>query len=180
MLGQDSPRTYGRKRAWRLAGLPVADVCLHKHCSANPQMEKEGHKCTSIEGGMDKQARDKVVKEFRRVVLQSMRMKGCRAVLLLPAARTVLQLVPACPALCHPSLGRHLAPRTVAALRALRSQAASASSWGQNPLKHVLLASHPLACCREGTTKILISTDVLSRGFDVTQASRAGGEGVPA
>lgn len=28
-------------------------------------MEKEGHKCTSIEGGMDKQARDKVVKEFR-------------------------------------------------------------------------------------------------------------------
>ncbi len=32
-----------------------------------PQMEKEGHKCTSIEGGMDKQARDKVVKEFRWV-----------------------------------------------------------------------------------------------------------------
>lgn len=29
------------------------------------QMEKEGHKCTSIEGGMDKQARDKVVREFR-------------------------------------------------------------------------------------------------------------------
>ena len=32
---------------------------------------------------------------------------------------------------------------------------------------------------REGTTKILISTDVLSRGFDVTQAraGREGGEG---
>ena len=28
-------------------------------------METEGHKCTSIEGGMDKQARDKVVREFR-------------------------------------------------------------------------------------------------------------------
>jgi len=51
-------------------------------------MEKEGHKCTSIEGGMDKEARDKVVKEFR-----------------------------------------------------------------------------------DGTTKILISTDVLSRGFDVTQVT---------
>ncbi|KAL4418934.1 hypothetical protein ABPG77_009114 [Micractinium sp. CCAP 211/92] len=52
------------------------------------EMEKEGHKCTSIEGGMDKQARDKVVREFR-----------------------------------------------------------------------------------DGTTKILISTDVLSRGFDVTQVT---------
>lgn len=31
------------------------------------QMEKEGHKCTSIEGGMEKHARDKVVKEFRCV-----------------------------------------------------------------------------------------------------------------
>jgi ATP-dependent RNA helicase DDX19/DBP5 len=51
-------------------------------------MEMEGHKCTSIEGGMEKEARDKVVKEFR-----------------------------------------------------------------------------------EGTTKILISTDVLSRGFDVTQVT---------
>ena len=27
----------------------------------------------------------------------------------------------------------------------------------------------PPPCCRDGTTKILISTDVLSRGFDVTQ-----------
>jgi len=51
-------------------------------------MEKEGHKCTSIEGGMDKEARDRVVREFR-----------------------------------------------------------------------------------DGTTKILISTDVLSRGFDVTQVT---------
>ena len=51
-------------------------------------MEKEGHKCTSIEGGMDKAARDRVVREFR-----------------------------------------------------------------------------------DGTTKILISTDVLSRGFDVTQVT---------
>lgn len=51
-------------------------------------MEKEGHKCTSIEGGMDREARDRVVKEFR-----------------------------------------------------------------------------------DGTTKILISTDVLSRGFDVTQVT---------
>lgn len=50
------------------------------------QMEGEGHRCTSIEGSMDKVARDAVVKEFR-----------------------------------------------------------------------------------DGTTKILISTDVLSRGFDVTQ-----------
>lgn len=49
-------------------------------------MEGEGHRCTSIEGSMDKSARDAVVKEFR-----------------------------------------------------------------------------------DGTTKILISTDVLSRGFDVTQ-----------
>jgi ATP-dependent RNA helicase DDX19/DBP5 len=56
--------------------------------SLHAVMEKEGHKCTSIEGGMDKQARDKVVKEFR-----------------------------------------------------------------------------------DGTTKILISTDVLSRGFDVTQVT---------
>lgn len=55
---------------------------LHK------EMENEGHKCTSIEGGMDKSARDQVVREFR-----------------------------------------------------------------------------------EGTTKILISTDVLSRGFDVTQVT---------
>ena len=51
-------------------------------------MEKDGHKCTSIEGTMDKEARDRVVKEFR-----------------------------------------------------------------------------------EGTTKILISTDVLSRGFDVSQVT---------
>jgi ATP-dependent RNA helicase DDX19/DBP5 len=51
-------------------------------------MEADGHKCTSIEGGMEKDARDKVVKEFR-----------------------------------------------------------------------------------DGTTKILISTDVLSRGFDVTQVT---------
>ena len=51
-------------------------------------MDKDGHKCTSIEGGMDKEARDKVVREFR-----------------------------------------------------------------------------------DGTTKILISTDVLSRGFDVTQVT---------
>lgn len=51
-------------------------------------MEKEGHRCTSIEGGMDKEARDRVVREFR-----------------------------------------------------------------------------------DGTTKILISTDVLSRGFDVTQVT---------
>lgn len=51
-------------------------------------MEREGHKCTSIEGGMEKQARDKVVQEFR-----------------------------------------------------------------------------------DGTTKILISTDVLSRGFDVSQVT---------
>lgn len=51
-------------------------------------MEKEGHKCTSIEGGMEKEARDRVVREFR-----------------------------------------------------------------------------------DGTTKILISTDVLSRGFDVTQVT---------
>jgi ATP-dependent RNA helicase DDX19/DBP5 len=51
-------------------------------------MEGEGHKCTSIEGGMEKGARDSVVREFR-----------------------------------------------------------------------------------EGTTKILISTDVLSRGFDVTQVT---------
>ncbi len=36
---------------------------LPRLCPA--QMEKEGHKCTSIEGGMDKQARDKVVREFR-------------------------------------------------------------------------------------------------------------------
>ncbi|EFN51370.1 hypothetical protein CHLNCDRAFT_28127, partial [Chlorella variabilis] len=53
--------------------------------SLHAVMEQEGHRCTSIEGGMDRQARDKVVKEFR-----------------------------------------------------------------------------------DGTTKILISTDVLSRGFDVT------------
>lgn len=52
------------------------------------EMEREGHKCTSIEGGMDKGARDRVVKEFR-----------------------------------------------------------------------------------DGTTKILLSTDVLSRGFDVTQVT---------
>jgi ATP-dependent RNA helicase DDX19/DBP5 len=51
-------------------------------------MEQDGHKCTSIEGGMDKEARDRVVREFR-----------------------------------------------------------------------------------DGTTKILISTDVLSRGFDVTQVT---------
>lgn len=51
-------------------------------------MESDGHKCTSIEGGMEKEARDKVVREFR-----------------------------------------------------------------------------------DGTTKILISTDVLSRGFDVTQVT---------
>lgn len=51
-------------------------------------MEKDGHKCTSIEGGMEKEARDRVVREFR-----------------------------------------------------------------------------------DGTTKILISTDVLSRGFDVTQVT---------
>ena len=51
-------------------------------------MEGEGHKCTSIEGGMDKDARDRVVREFRA-----------------------------------------------------------------------------------GTTKVLISTDVLSRGFDVTQVT---------
>lgn len=29
------------------------------------QMESEGHKCTSIEGGMDKMARDRVIREFR-------------------------------------------------------------------------------------------------------------------
>lgn len=52
------------------------------------QLESDGHKCTSIEGGMDMVARDRVVKEFR-----------------------------------------------------------------------------------EGTTKILIATDVLSRGFDVTQVT---------
>lgn len=51
-------------------------------------MEQDGHKCTSIEGGMEKEARDRVVREFR-----------------------------------------------------------------------------------DGTTKILISTDVLSRGFDVTQVT---------
>lgn len=56
--------------------------------SLHAAMEKEGHKCTSIEGGMEKENRDKVVKEFR-----------------------------------------------------------------------------------DGTTKILISTDVLSRGFDVTQVT---------
>ena len=28
-------------------------------------MEREGHKCTSIEGGMDMTARDRVVREFR-------------------------------------------------------------------------------------------------------------------
>lgn len=55
-------------------------------------MEKEGHKCTSIEGSMELGARDRVVKEFR-----------------------------------------------------------------------------------DGTTKILISTDVLSRGFDVTQVRQAAG-----
>lgn len=51
-------------------------------------MESDGHKCTSIEGGMEMEARDRVVREFR-----------------------------------------------------------------------------------DGTTKILISTDVLSRGFDVTQVT---------
>lgn len=51
-------------------------------------MEQDGHKCTSIEGGMEKEARDRVVKEFR-----------------------------------------------------------------------------------DGTTKILIATDVLARGFDVTQVT---------
>ena len=51
-------------------------------------MEGEGHKCTSIDGGLEKEARDRVVREFR-----------------------------------------------------------------------------------EGTTKVLISTDVLSRGFDVTQVT---------
>lgn len=56
--------------------------------SLHAAMEKEGHKCTSIEGSMEKEARDRVVKEFR-----------------------------------------------------------------------------------DGTTKILISTDVLSRGFDVTQVT---------
>lgn len=52
------------------------------------EMEKEGHRCTSIEGGMEKEARDRVVQEFR-----------------------------------------------------------------------------------DGTTKILIATDVLARGFDVTQVT---------
>ena len=56
------------------------------------QMEKEGHRCTSIRGDMDHELRDRVVGEFRN-----------------------------------------------------------------------------------GTTKILISTDVLSRGFDVTQARAARG-----
>lgn len=60
---------FGRNVACPLAG--IADR-LHMHHAGNPnrkpQMEKEGHKCTSIEGGMDKQARDKVVKEFRQVV----------------------------------------------------------------------------------------------------------------
>mmetsp|Transcript_2958 Transcript_2958/g.6012 ORF Transcript_2958/g.6012 Transcript_2958/m.6012 type:complete len:483 (-) Transcript_2958:49-1497(-) len=56
--------------------------------SLHAAMEEDGHKCTSIQGGMEKEARDKVVKEFR-----------------------------------------------------------------------------------DGTTKILISTDVLSRGFDVTQVT---------
>jgi ATP-dependent RNA helicase DDX19/DBP5 len=51
-------------------------------------MERDGHRCTSIQGGMDKDARDRVVREFR-----------------------------------------------------------------------------------DGTTKILISTDVLSRGFDVSQVT---------
>lgn len=30
-----------------------------------PQLESEGHKCTSIQGDMEKDARDRVVDEFR-------------------------------------------------------------------------------------------------------------------
>ena len=56
-------------------------------CSCVVQMEADGHRCTSIQGDMEKEARDRVVSEFR-----------------------------------------------------------------------------------DGATKILISTDVLARGFDVTQA----------
>ena len=48
--------------------------------------------------------------------------------------------------------------------------------WGPPPPCYLLLSQLIIAClvpappCRDGTTKILISTDVLSRGFDVTQA----------
>lgn len=60
------------------------------------QLESEGHKCTSIQGDMEKDARDRVVEEFR-----------------------------------------------------------------------------------SGTTKILIATDVLARGFDVTQVPSAGAKFAP-
>ena len=30
-----------------------------------PQLEAEGHKCTSIQGDMEKDARDRVIQEFR-------------------------------------------------------------------------------------------------------------------
>lgn len=56
----------------------------------------------------------------------------------------------------------------------MRSAVPRVRTPGQLCEQHaLLLAAHSLACCRDGTTKILISTDVLSRGFDVTQARRA-------
>lgn len=39
------------------------DDCIILCCHA--QLESEGHKCTSIQGDMEKEARDRVVEEFR-------------------------------------------------------------------------------------------------------------------
>lgn len=61
-----------------VSGCGVADKCVCAAFTCAPtsaQMERDGHKCTSIRGGtgesgMDKTTRDKVVKEFRWVVRQ--------------------------------------------------------------------------------------------------------------
>ncbi len=61
-LRQHHPAAFA---SWRAGKLASHLACCHDTCIMLLQLEKAGHRCTSIRGDLDHQLRDRVVNEFR-------------------------------------------------------------------------------------------------------------------